>query len=398
VLLSDVIVTGTIAFKMILRTEKKTWSREVASIRQRISGRTDNRFLTPEKRAMLSLAFKTAVAAGISYWIAQLAGFKDGYWGAISAIIVLQSNVGSTVTASRDRLIGTLIGAGFGAIFSLLGESAWIYLLTVITAMVTCSLLGLKNSSRLAAVTVTIIMLVHRTGNGFWSNWILPMHRVFEVLLGIIVALAIATLVFPSRARARLRAGIAQEILLLSALLQSIMQEFRGNSVPGLPQIWKDTEASQETNAQLLAAARNEPTSSSASLEGLSLLHQFTREVADVLGALELAANAEDVTTGYQQSYIMQLEPEIGNLTRDLCLSLDSLARSVHQWKFDASSETPSLQNGVTLLDEKMAQMRSRVLEFPQPEIFRAYAMQLHLKQLARILQNARNETVKAAL
>jgi uncharacterized membrane protein YccC len=77
-----------------------------------------------EKRALLLLAVKTAMAAGICYWLAQLAGLQDGYWGSISAIIVLQSNVGSTVTASRDRLIGTLIGAAFGAVFSLLGDRA----------------------------------------------------------------------------------------------------------------------------------------------------------------------------------------------------------------------------------------------------------------------------------
>src|SRR6201996_9492086 len=101
---------------------------------------------------MLVLALKTATAAGISYWIALLAGLSDAYWGSISAIIVLQSNVGSTVTASRDRLIGTFIGAAFGAVFSVFGEGLWIYLLAVVIAMVTCSLLGLKNSSRLAAV------------------------------------------------------------------------------------------------------------------------------------------------------------------------------------------------------------------------------------------------------
>src|SRR5579862_6885815 len=135
----------------------KTWSKEMLALKLRLAGPTESRILTLEKRAMLTLAVKTAMAAGICYWLARLAGLQDGYWGSISAIIVLQSNVGSTVTASRDRLIGTLIGAAFGAVFSLLGEGLWAYLLAVITAMVTCSLLGLKNSSRLAAVTVTIL-------------------------------------------------------------------------------------------------------------------------------------------------------------------------------------------------------------------------------------------------
>ncbi len=94
-------------------------------------------FLTYEKRRMLVLALKTALAAGLCYWLATLAGLQDGYWGWISAIIVLQSNVGSTVTASRDRLIGTLIGAGFGAVFSFVGTGIWPYLAAVVIAMVT---------------------------------------------------------------------------------------------------------------------------------------------------------------------------------------------------------------------------------------------------------------------
>src|SRR5580698_3987812 len=193
---------------------KKTWSQEALVMKLRVAGAKESGFLTQEKRALLVLAAKTAMAAGICYWLARLVGLQDGYWGSISAIIVLQSNVGSTVTASRDRLIGTLIGAAFGAVFSLLGEGLWPYLAAVIIAMVTCSLLGLKNSSRLAAVTVTILMLVHRTG----SNWMLPLHRVLEVLLGIVVALAISTLVLPSRAKLRLRDGLAQEYLLMGAL------------------------------------------------------------------------------------------------------------------------------------------------------------------------------------
>src|SRR5271165_2421981 len=144
-------------------THKRTWSQDALALKLHLAGPAESSFLTFEKKAMLLLAVKTAAAAGICYWLAKMAGLQDGYWGSISAIIVLQSNVGSTVNASRDRLIGTLIGAAFGAVFSLLNGSLWPYLLAVITSMVTCSLLGLKNSSRLAGVTVTILMLVHRT-------------------------------------------------------------------------------------------------------------------------------------------------------------------------------------------------------------------------------------------
>jgi uncharacterized membrane protein YccC len=91
-------------------------------------------------------------------------------------------------------------------------------------AVIVCGLLGLRSSSRLAGVTITIIMLVQKTG----PRWSLALDRVSEVVLGIVVALAVTTLVFPDRARLRLRDGLAQEFLVLGAFFEAILQGFRG--------------------------------------------------------------------------------------------------------------------------------------------------------------------------
>jgi uncharacterized membrane protein YccC len=377
---------------------RKTWSQEVLEVKQHLSGPKETSFLNYEKRAMLLLAIKTAMAAGICYWAARLVGLQDGYWGSISSIIVLQSNVGSTVTASRDRLIGTLIGAAFGAVFTLLGEGLWVYLLAVVAAMVACSLLGLKNSSRLAAVTVTILMLVHRTG----SNWTLPLHRVLEVLLGIVVALGISTLVLPSRARLRLRDGLAQEFLLLGALFGAVMDRYRGKPAAELAHVRAEMQAAVEANGQLLAAARNEPSGGAASLEGLSLLHQFGRELEDALLALELASahsNNHDKSghdkgdEGAVGGYAAQLEPEFGTLAKDIYRGFQFMGGCIHGWKFDVAPEGFVLTEDIAALEKKMAGVRPTGFNFPQEEILQAYAVQLHLKQLARLLRSSRVET-----
>jgi uncharacterized membrane protein YccC len=365
-------------------SRRKTWSQETLAVKQHIERVPDSRFLTREKQALLMLALKTAMAAGICYWLARLAGLQDGYWGSISAIIVLQSNVGSTVTASRDRLIGTLIGAAFGAVFSLLGEGLWPYLAAVVTAMAACSLLGLKNSSRLAAVTVTILMLVHRTG----SNWTMPLHRVLEVLLGIVVALAISTLVLPSRAKLRLRDGLTQEFLLMGSLFEAVVAGFRGKPAENLTGLWKDVEDAVSANSQLLDAARNEPSSGAASLEALSMLFQFGRELEDLLKALALAVKESEV-----DAYAAHLEPELGKLAMDIEKGFQYVAKCIHRWRFDEAPADLMLEDDIAALETKMAAIRPTGLEFPQAEILRAYAVQLHLKQLARLLRSSRVET-----
>ena len=336
---------------------------------------------------MVLLALKTALAAGICYWLATLFGLQDGYWGSISAIIVLQSNVGSTVSASRDRLIGTLIGAAVGAAFSLLGSGIWPYLLAVVTAMVTCSLLSLKNSARLAGVTVTILMLVHRNG----SNWKMPLHRVLEVLLGIVVALTISTLVLPSRARERLQDGLAQEFLLLGALFEALLLGFRGGQETPI-QLRTEASKAIEANSLLREAARHEPSSGQPSYEGLLVLEQYGRQCWDLLQALELA-----FTSSKDSGYAAQLEPELGLLVTNIHRGFENIARCIYRWRFDPSSVSLRLDDDVAALEKKMTAIRPIGLSYAQEEILRAYAMQLHLKQLARLMRTARIECAQAS-
>ncbi len=205
---------------------KKTHSQHQLAVKLRVEDGPGSGILTWERRRLLIHAAKTALAAALCWWLALRFGWRDGYWGSISAIIVLQSNVGATVSASRDRLLGTIIGALFGFAFSLFGTLPWNFMLAVLTAMIVCGLLGLRNSSRLAGVTIAIIMLVHKDG----PRLQLAADRVGEVIMGIVVALVVTTFLFPDRARVRLRDGLAQEFLLLGTFFEAILEGFRGAS------------------------------------------------------------------------------------------------------------------------------------------------------------------------
>jgi uncharacterized membrane protein YccC len=144
---------------MGLKTNK-TWSQQEFAIKLRLHQDPAAGLFSPERQHLFILAAKTALAATLCWWLAQAFGLHEPYWGPISAIIVLQSKVGSTITASRDRILGTLIGAAFGFSFSLFGALPWNYMGAVLAAVILSGLLGLRNSSRLAGVTITIVMLV----------------------------------------------------------------------------------------------------------------------------------------------------------------------------------------------------------------------------------------------
>jgi hypothetical protein len=364
----------------------KTRSQQQLAIKLRVEQEANPGFMTWERRRLLIHAAKTALASALCWWIATLFGLHDGYWGAISAIIVLQSNFGATISASRDRILGTLIGALLGFAFAQFDALPWNYMLAVLAAVVVCGLLGLRSSSRLAGVTITIVMLV-KTG----SHWTLALDRVMEVFIGILVAIAISTLVFPDRARLRLRDGLAQEFLVLGTFFEAILEGFRGTSPENLPALREDVLAVLRKNSQLLEAARNEPSGGPGWREGLGMLAQFGRSLFDALVALELA-----VKDSHEDGYAQQLEPALGRLAVDIRTGFHYLAECIHGWRFHVPPPGLLLEEDIAQLEARMAEVRHTGFQFSQAEILRAYAVQLHLKQIARLLRASRVETSRA--
>jgi uncharacterized membrane protein YccC len=143
----------------------KTWSQQQLAVKQRLHQDPAPGLFSPERQHLVILAAKTALAATLCWWVARAFGLHEAYWGSISAIIVLQSDVGSTITASRDRVLGTLIGAAFGFSFSLFGALPWDYIGAVLAAVILCGLLEsqLRSScwSRKRA----------RAGGWLWTAW-----------------------------------------------------------------------------------------------------------------------------------------------------------------------------------------------------------------------------------
>lgn len=360
----------------------KTWSQQQLALKLHASPEGSS-WLTWERRRLLIHAGKTALAAALCWWLAVRFGLHDGYWGSISAIIVLQSNFGATISASRDRFLGTIIGAIFGFTFSLFWTLPWNYFAAVFLAVVVCGLLGFRSSSRLAGVTITIVMLIQSS-----SHKALALDRVMQVMFGILVAVAVTTFVFPDRARIALRDGLAQEFLVLGAFFEAILAGVRGEPSESLSNMREQALSSLRTNNQLQDAARNEPSGGPGAREGLEMLAQFGRSLFDSLVALELAVKGSG-----DDGYAAHLEPELGKLVADIGTGFQYVAKCIHQWKFQVAPPGLHLEHDIGELEKRMSAIRPKGIEFSPAEILRGYALQLHLKQIARLLRASRVET-----
>jgi len=150
--------------------------------------------------AWLIHSARTAVAAAVALAVARLLQLQEAYWAPISTIIVMQSTLGAAWAISKQRLIGTVLGAVLGGVQASHFEPRIITFAAAILVLgLICAMLRLDQSAyRFAGVTLAIIVLVTRGE----AAWLIGLHRFVEVSLGIAVGLAVSAL-WPGRTLVR---------------------------------------------------------------------------------------------------------------------------------------------------------------------------------------------------
>ena len=134
-------------------------------------------------------AVLSATGAVIAYLPTQALGLREGFWGAIMAIAVMQTELGATRSTGRDQVIGATLGGAIAvAVVLTLGQELGWYVLAVVLSVLASAAINVASASRLAAITATIIILVPHSGS--------PQHmllsRVGEVAWGALVGLSLA--------------------------------------------------------------------------------------------------------------------------------------------------------------------------------------------------------------
>ena len=144
----------------------------------------------------LTNSARTALAVVVSLLVARLFPLPETYWAAISTLIVMQSNIGESLPISAQRFVGTAVGAIFGGLVGMFfpGNRA-AFGVAVFAIGLLCTALKMdRGAYRHAGFTLAIVMLVPRAGN----QWVIAMHRFFEVSIGVVVGLAL-TAAWPER-------------------------------------------------------------------------------------------------------------------------------------------------------------------------------------------------------
>jgi uncharacterized membrane protein YccC len=339
----------------------------------------------PSRAAVLESAkqaTKTAIAGVISLYLTNLFHLPEGYWAAISALIVMQSNVGATLSASRTRLAGTAVGAIVGGLFfALFGTNILGFALAVAIAFFVCDSLHLAESQRLATVTVAIIMLIGRTS----SAWIIALHRFTEVALGILIALLVSLTLWPNHARRTVRQGLASILLKLDALYRAVMRSYRGEQAASIEALKSDVSAAIRKNNDLLQNALQEAFGPLKERESLVLLTQQVERIFRAVVTLEFAARDSSSDT-----YFLNFQTRLEQLEAGVSAALETLSKSIAEGKLYPG--WPDLPAIIASLDEQAAQARTAgaTMDYSLDEILRFYFLLLSSRNLIDELERLR--------
>lgn len=316
-------------------------------------------------------ALKTGIAALLSMLVYRALHLEHGYWAVISAIIVMQANLGGSIRAGIDRLIGTAIGALLGTLaFRYIGLGPVSVGVSIALTIFVCSWIGLKQAYRLAGVTASIVLLMGEA-NPWQAGW----NRFLDVVLGVVIALIVSAL-WPSRARNELRNAIGQRFVECDRLLNLLMACLRGEcpseEVEAQKTVLRDLGTQVRT---LLADAIREPGDQSAT-QSYEMLVDVAQRVSDHLIGMHYAAR-EMMNDSFQKS----LSPQIEMITRELSAALNQISVAVRNGK--GAVELSGLQQSFQRFEEEFAARRERgeSLQFDKDELLRFYSFVFRLRE-----------------
>jgi len=176
-------------------------------------------------------AIRVSAAVGAAFALATLLRLPQGYWAVFTAVIVVQSSLGATITASVERFMGTVVGAVTGAVAAYF-HAKWPEfggLILCVTVALLSFVVSMRPALKVAPVTAVIMLIGQST---HMDPLVAASLRVAEITVGSLVGIAATLLIFPARAHASVVASVQKIADLQAHILDSYILVLRGAPGP----------------------------------------------------------------------------------------------------------------------------------------------------------------------
>lgn len=170
-------------------------------------------------------ALRVGVTAAAATALAHLLGVQRGYWITLTALIVLQPSAGATWVKGVQRIGGTVAGGVAAAgVLALVHDPQALLAVVFVLAAAAVSVLQVNYGVYSALLTPTFVLLAETTA----ADRHLPGIRVVNTLLGGVLALAAARLLWPAPERLAFRGRFAEALRACGAYLRTAARAHAG--------------------------------------------------------------------------------------------------------------------------------------------------------------------------
>ncbi len=145
---------------------------------------------------MFRHSLRFTVAMLFAFILGTVLEIHNTYWILLTIIVIIRPNFGLTKERSKDRIIGTVIGAVIAIGIVLITQNTIIYGILAITSLTLAfSLLQQNYTSAAALITISIVFLYSFMNPNAFE---VIQYRVVDTIIGAIIAIAANYILWPS--------------------------------------------------------------------------------------------------------------------------------------------------------------------------------------------------------
>lgn len=306
------------------------------------------------------LAVKTGIAAALGFFLSVALTtllqrpdtLVSGVWCVLTAIVVLQANLGGTYQAALNRFLGVLTGSVMGGLFtSWLGSDPWSLALAIFSTVIICSIINIKDSVRIACLSTAVVMVLWGLKSNI-SPWLFSFYRLTDSTLGICIALFVAHVIWPERVVKNLQENIIKALGLISQLYRLSVKLDHGEENQGIADnLFMEIDDLMQKSRTCLDTLYLEFLTNRSSLEGWTL---FVHEIENIFKAVYTLKKVDK--TMLIKIFDDRLANQVALVIEKTDLSFQDLA------KFIQSQKTPThlteLDDALVVLDQEMLRFR----------------------------------------
>jgi len=145
---------------------------------------------------MFRHALRFTIAIVFAYLLGALLDIRNTYWIMLTIVVIMRPSFGLTKERSKDRIIGTFIGAAFAIGIVLLTQNVVVYsILALVSLILAFSLIQQNYKSAAALITISIIFVYSLINPDAFE---VIQYRVLDTIIGASIAIVVNYVVFPS--------------------------------------------------------------------------------------------------------------------------------------------------------------------------------------------------------